>query len=194
MVAQQEQVPVVRAQPHKMRLILNHIFLTKKGIVFVSLILFCCAFISAGQQQFDEMVNGQIRHTIPLLQTEELKQWIEKKQDFYLFDAREEKEYRISRIKQAQHVGYEHFRIFPLMKLDKSKPVVVYCSIGVRSEKIGEQLQQSGFTKVYNLFGGIFKWINSGYPVYNEKGETTEIHPYSKKWGKWLQKGKQCYE
>lgn len=41
-------------------------------------------------------------------------------------------------------------------KLDKSKPVFVYCAAGGRSAKAAKILHEAGFTKVYNLTGGGF--------------------------------------
>ena len=40
--------------------------------------------------------------------------------------------------------------------------IIVYCSIGVRSEDIGEKLKELGYTKILNLYGGIFDWKNKG--------------------------------
>ncbi len=80
-----------------------------------------------------------------------------------------------------------------LKNLDKDKPVVVYCSVGYRSEKIAEKLEKEGFTQVYNLYGGIFEWVNQDNPVYNEKGKTNNIHPYSWLVGPMAKQGKQDY-
>ena len=37
---------------------------------------------------------------------------------------------------------------------DKNKYIVVYCSSGTRSKKAQEELQNMGYTKVYNLYNG----------------------------------------
>jgi len=71
----------------------------------------------------------------------------------------------------------------------------VYCSLGVRSEDIAEQLRDSGYTNVYNLYGGIFEWKNKNFNIYNTNNELTEnIHAFSKQWSKWLTKGEKTYE
>lgn len=41
-----------------------------------------------------------------------------------------------------------------LAKLDKNKPVVVYCASGGRSAKAAAIMKENGFTVVYNLLGG----------------------------------------
>jgi len=152
------------------------------------------AFCFSYQSDFDAMVKGQLKGTVPLMQIDELKKMSESVQDYYVLDAREYNEFKVSHLYGARHVGYENFSSFLVSGLDKSKTIVVYCSIGVRSERIGEQLLSIGFTKVYNLFGGLFKWANKGYPMVDQQGKpTNHIHPYNKRWGKWLTKGVQDY-
>jgi rhodanese-related sulfurtransferase len=113
--------------------------------------------------------------------------------DRYVFlDARESEEYEVSHIKSAQWVGYEDFSMEGV-KLSKHDTIVVYCSIGYRSEKIGEKLIDEGYLHVYNLYGGVFKWINDGNPVYIHGQETNRIHTYNKKWSKWVNKGEKIY-
>jgi len=52
-----------------------------------------------------------------------------------------------------------------LGKLDKNKPVMVYCRSSRRSGKAFEMMIEMGFKEVYNLSGGIAAWINDGKPV-----------------------------
>lgn len=42
--------------------------------------------------------------------------------------------------------------------LDKSKAYIVYCRSGVRSKEAAEYMRRKGFTRVYNLEGGILRW------------------------------------
>jgi len=56
-----------------------------------------------------------------------------------------------------------------LAGLDADRPVVVICHHGVRSRTAAKLLEQSGFTKVINLKGGIDAWareLNPNMPVY----------------------------
>jgi hypothetical protein len=72
--------------------------------------------------------------------------------------------------------------------------IVLYCSLGSRSEKIAEKLISAGYKNVYNLYGGIFEWINAGQPVYKLNGvQTSEIHTYSRDWARWVEKGTKVY-
>ena len=52
-----------------------------------------------------------------------------------------------------------------LGRLDKTKPVFVYCAVGGRSSKATQQLQHAGLKTVYNLSGGMQAWQQAGYPT-----------------------------
>lgn len=43
-------------------------------------------------------------------------------------------------------------------KLDKNKTYIVYCRSGARSSSASDYMVKNGFTKVYNLSGGISNW------------------------------------
>ena len=52
-----------------------------------------------------------------------------------------------------------------LEKMDKSKPVLVYCAVGGRSGHVMNTMKKMGFNEVYNLSGGIRAWVSEGKPV-----------------------------
>ncbi len=112
-------------------------------------------------------------------------------------DAREPKEFNVSHIENAIFVGFDNFdpkKVTSVIK-DKNANIVVYCSIGVRSEKIGEKLLKLGYKNVYNLYGGIFEYKNNGGKVVdNQNKETDKIHTYNKEWSVYLKKGIKIYE
>lgn len=54
-------------------------------------------------------------------------------------------------------------------KLDKTKPIFVYCAVGGRSGQASKILASKGFKEVYNLNGGINAWRASGNPTYTLK-------------------------
>ncbi|MEZ4984799.1 MAG: rhodanese-like domain-containing protein [Saprospiraceae bacterium] len=63
-------------------------------------------------------------------------------------DARERKEFEVSHLPGAHFIGYDDFDLSRVEKLDKGREVIVYCSVGYRSEKITEKLLAAGFTNV----------------------------------------------
>jgi rhodanese-related sulfurtransferase len=147
-----------------------------------------------GQENISEILKQYNDQSVPYISTEELSKL---DSEVILLDAREFKEFNVSHLKNAIHVGYDDFNLdkTTAQLAKKTLQIVVYCSVGVRSEDIAEKLENAGFNNVYNLYGGIFEWKNNGFPVYNSKNEETDrVHAYSKKWGKWLLKGTKVYE
>ncbi len=134
---------------------------------------------------FDQTIRSYLDFSVPIITVGELA---ETKDEYVLLDAREPDEYAVSHIEGAKYIGFKDFDRTALEGLPKDKPIVLYCSIGYRSEKTGEKLQELGFTEVKNLYGSIFEWVNQGHPVVDNVGvETKEVHAYSKKWGKWIE-------
>jgi len=114
-----------------------------------------------------------------------------------LLDTRKKEEYEVSHLKNAIWVGYKEFDedLVRSQIPDKEAPILVYCSIGVRSENIGEKLMDMGYLNVKNLYGGIFDWKNKDNPVYKSNNqETDSVHAFSKHWGKLLTKGIKVYD
>lgn len=50
-------------------------------------------------------------------------------------------------------------------RMDRDRTYLVYCQSGTRSARAAQTLSELGFTRVYNLRGGITKWRDAGYPV-----------------------------
>ena len=54
--------------------------------------------------------------------------------------------------------------------IQKDKQIYVYCKSGGRSSEAAELLKKNGFSKVYNLKGGISEWENKGFPIVKPDG------------------------
>jgi len=134
--------------------------------------------------KFDQTIINTLDFTVPVISVEQLKGDMG---TYTILDAREKKEFAISHLPGANWVGYDDFSLDRVKGVSRDNPVLVYCSIGYRSEKVGEQLKAAGFTKVYNLYGSIFAWATRGYPLVNEKGErVNKLHVYNRIWGRWV--------
>ena len=167
----------------------------KKNFLIIIFLAIGINSFSQNYNSFDELKNNIVSKTIPLISAEDLNKTEKTRTPILILDAREKNEYTVSHINGAKHVGYDTFKISRLKKVDKNTIIIVYCSVGYRSEKVGEKLKEAGFNKVMNLQGGIFDWKNKGYPVYDNKGdETKKIHAYDKSWGKWLIMGEKVYD
>jgi hypothetical protein len=44
------------------------------------------------------------------------------------------------------------------------------------------------------MYGGIFEWVNNGYPIVNSAGPTQRVHAFDRTWGVWLKKGEKVYK
>lgn len=87
------------------------------------------------------------------------------------------------------------FSLDKVKNIKKNQLLIVYCSIGKRSEEVTLILKKAGYTNVKNLYGGIFEWVNQGYPVYNNKNIVTHsVHAFGHFWGKYLNKGVKVYD
>lgn len=153
--------------------------------------LFLGATTGLAQQTIEEVLLKYNKQSIPYIYPEMLAD-IQKDSSIVLLDTRERKEYQVSHIKGALYAGYENFNLQKVSKVIKNKEaqIIVYCSLGVRSEDIAEILQKAGYTNIQNLHGGIFDWKNNNLPLVNAKQKQTDsVHVYSKKWGKWLTNG-----
>jgi rhodanese-related sulfurtransferase len=99
-------------------------------------------------------------------------------------------EYNVSHIENAHFVEYKKFQRQSVDSISRHTPIVVYCTVGYRSERIAEQLVEMGFRNVRNLYGGLFEWVNNGNGVIDSFGNPThQVHTYNKNWSRWLSKG-----
>ncbi len=149
-------------------------------------------FIGTAQKTIEKALERFNKGTVPYITVDELKEHT----DFVLLDTRKKEEFEVSHLQNAVWVGYKKFDIGRIQSEipNHSTPVIVYCSIGVRSEQIGEKLQKAGYTNVKNLYGGIFQWKDEGNVVVDSTNQTTErIHAFSKQWGKLLTNGDKVY-
>ncbi len=76
-----------------------------------------------------------------------------------LIDVRTSGEYNGGHIGNAKNIDFNgaNFKT-NIAKLDKTKPVLVYCQAGGRSGKAAAMMKEMGFTKVYDLEGGYGNW------------------------------------
>lgn len=141
---------------------------------------------------YDLLLRTLLSHSVPEITVAEVGKQLSL--GTVWLDAREKREYEVSHLPKAIWIGYEHLDLSEVLKLPKNQSIVVYCSVGYRSEKVTEKLIKQGFTNVKNLYGGLFEWKNQGYNIVNLQGKTNEVHAYNKVWGVWLNKGKKIYQ
>lgn len=106
-------------------------------------------------KQKDAMPATQGR--APTIAPEVLKTWLDQGKDITLLDTRNDYEYRFGSFRGAINLHIHHFTELPesIQWLDHEKPVVMFCTGGVRCEKAALHMLNAGFSEVYQLDGGI---------------------------------------
>ena len=135
---------------------------------------------------YQKMLEELLDHEVTEVSVKEL---VQRQKEYLFLDAREPQEFEVSHIKNSVHIGYNDFALEHLQAIPKENKIVVYCSVGYRSEKIAQKLLRAGYTDVSNLYGGIFEWVNTGQEVVYEGKVTKNIHGYDQTWSKWLKRG-----
>ena len=84
------------------------------------------------------------------------------KKETLLIDVRKPFEYSVGTFKNAMNPNIQNFRDFPkfLNKIEKTKPVAMFCTGGIRCEKASIFLKKKGFKNVFQLKGGILNYLN----------------------------------
>ena len=80
-----------------------------------------------------------------------------------LIDVRKPFEHEVGTFKNSINPNINNFREFPkfLKKLNKNKPVAMFCTGGIRCEKASFFLEKRGFKNVYQLKGGILNYLKT---------------------------------
>ena len=137
------------------------------------------------------MLKTLLSHSVPEIS---VHQAAATRENVILLDVREHDEFVVSHLEGAHFVGYHNFTIDSVKSFNKNAQILVYCSVGYRSEKVAYKLKSEGFKNVSNLYGGIFEWVNQGHPIVDSAGKRTKrIHGYTKAWGIWLNKGEKVF-
>ncbi len=107
------------------------------------------------------------KETIILLSPKDLKSF---SADVQLIDVRTSGEYNRSHLKNAVNINmYSTNFLTEINKLDKNREVYLYCQVGSRSRYAAKILSQQGFTKVYDMEGGISYWQKFNYEIESKK-------------------------
>lgn len=93
-----------------------------------------------------------------------LKEWLDSGKDFILLDMRNDFEFELGTFDKAQQLNLRRFRKLQtkadeLSNLPKNKPIVTFCTGGIRCEKAVPYLEKFGFDQVFQLDGGIIEYL-----------------------------------
>jgi len=116
----------------------------------------------------------------PSISPQVLKKWLDEKREITLLDTRNTYEIEFGTFQAATHLNLDHFVQFPSAAngIVKEKPIVMFCTGGIRCEKAALCLLEQGFPEVYQLDGGILNYFaqvggthyQGGCFVFDERG------------------------
>ena len=97
----------------------------------------------------------------PSISPAEFKQWLDEKRDITVLDVRNEYEIAYGTFVSAKHLSLSDFNEFPKVAntINKNKPIVMFCTGGIRCEKAALVMQEQGYENVYQLDGGILGYF-----------------------------------
>lgn len=152
-------------------------------------------------ESYDGYLESLYRDTVPIMQPQELATFLENQDAPLVLDIRTPAERSVSSIPGSRFIRFESFDLDDVEGVARDRTVVLYCAVGFRSERVGEQLLAAGFTDVFNLYGGIIEWHNRGYRLQpgpaatpDDAGAAPPVHGYRPRWGRWVERGRVIYE
>lgn len=131
--------------------------------IYSALIFSSFLFLAACQ----DATTADAQHSVNKeLKVEDYEQKLNNTPNAQLVDVRTPGEYAEGHLKNSVNIDYNSDAFAgKVAKLDKNKPVFVYCLSGGRSSMAAEQMHNMGFAEVYNMRGGIIKWNAAGKPT-----------------------------
>lgn len=103
-----------------------------------------------------------------------------------ILDARTHDEYAVSHLPGAVPLDTGTTKTDEEIEViadSKTHPVLLVCSVGLRSAMQALKLKRSGFKRVAHLDGGLFEWVNRGHTLVSQGKCVHKVHPYNLLWG-----------
>ena len=129
-----------------------------KSTFFIALLIFTTS--SCGQKEKNSDVQNS---TIKMISAQELNKKTDK---VTIIDVRTPGEYESGHLPNAMNINYSSSGFKEqLNALNKDQEIYVYCKVGGRSARAAKTLEELGFTKIYDLKGGIKSWQKEGFKI-----------------------------
>jgi rhodanese-related sulfurtransferase len=147
-----------------------------REILMLLLLVSFSTHLMAGKPLTENAKNlmEEAKKEVKPLTPKEFKKWMDDDVEFIQLDVREDDQYGHGEIWTEEMVrltrGYIEYKVEHKIKDKKAKIVVVCCS-GKRSLLAAQTLKKLGYKSVYYLEGGVYRWINDGYPLDTVFGE-----------------------
>lgn len=132
-----------------------------KNLKILMITLLWISFVSCDQKQNKKSADQEVRSEISLISPAELNKIND---DIVLIDVRTPGEFSSGHIENSINIDYNADNFKDLVgELDPNQEVYVYCKVGGRSGRSAKILKEMGFTKIYDLDGGIMQWEKDGF-------------------------------
>ncbi len=175
------------------RLRLSVVLLTLAGAVI--------AEVAAGESPlaYSDYLFELYEDTVPVATPSELERARASNRTLVLLDVRSRAERSVSYIAGSEFHDYDGFSTQSFLDLPRSAPIIIYCAVGYRSERVGEMFLEHGFTDVRHLYGGIIEWSNRGLPLERGSSQSSSsdrppVHGYLPQWGRYVTTGEVVYD
>lgn len=136
--------------------------------IIIALVLFVTSCSNAQSDSESKTVKSRVGQSVSFVKDISVTDLHNLKDSIQLLDVRTPKEVSEGKISGAVSVNIydaDFAKQIDNLKLDKDKELYVYCRSGGRSSQAADKLSKQGFTKVYNVTGGITAWLGKQYPI-----------------------------
>ncbi|HOT95019.1 MAG TPA: rhodanese-like domain-containing protein [Methanoregulaceae archaeon] len=134
-------------------------------ILVLVIVLVACSGCSAVQSASSNETGGFSDLTVEQFK-QKIEEYRDRPSDLVILDVRTPTEFERERLRDAVNLDVSA-GVFKdrAARLDRDRTYLVYCQIGTRSAHAAAIMADLGFTKVYNMKGGIVKWKEAGNPT-----------------------------
>ena len=139
---------------------------SKNSLFFKIFILFTLIFFPVYLQESILSARAQTYTNVTVQQAHDMISNNTLYPDLIVLDVRTQSEYDTNHLCNAILIPSTELesRINEVMPYNETE-IIVYCHSGGRSATASQTLVDNGFTKVFNIVGGISAWISAGYEV-----------------------------
>lgn len=139
-----------------------------------------------------DKIKAIVRATFPTVRQISINALVQQRETMpggpLLIDVRPPAEFAVSHLRGALNLRALD-EISHAVKETRPAETILYCSVGYRSSKLAQQLQEQAGLAVANLEGAIFQWANEGRPLVQGDRPTRSVHPCSERWAGLLSPG-----
>jgi rhodanese-related sulfurtransferase len=138
-------------------------------------VLFCTSVVNAADKTPEQIIQ-EAKAVINEVSISDVKKMINNKEDIILLDVRDKEEYETGHIPEAINISRGTLELkAPLIIPDKTKKIIVYCGLDLRSPLATKSLNDIGYRKAVNMIGGLKAWKEAVFglvlsPNFNKSG------------------------